>query len=507
METPSLRTAPNPREDPRREPGFGASAARGGLSRTLALACAYCLTGAVGLSLALPPGYATVVWPPSGIALAGLLLWGPRVWPGIWLGSFVVNVWVSLAPADGRISLTPFVVAASIAVGSTLQALLGAALLRRFLGVDRIFESGETVLAFGFMATMCCLLAPTWGVTTLSLAGLVDYSSYFYSWRTWWLGDVTGVLVVAPALLKWRKLVRDQLRPWQRVEAVSLLALLGVTTAFVFLTPSSRLGGALAPSFLPLPCLVWVAFRFRPRGVAVATLLLSAVAVCGTYAGTGPFARGAANDSLLLLQTFTALTTMMALTLSAAVTGHRESEASLRRLGDELQQLALTDELTGLRNRRGFLLVADQGLKVARRSRARCLLVFVDLDGLKQVNDTQGHRAGDALIVDAARVLTSVFRESDVIARVGGDEFAVFALVDKSDTSVAIGGRLQEKLAEFNRQSGRSVPLAMSIGMEELSGDAEVSLVSLLSKADHAMYEQKREETQRRRTGETRRPA
>ena len=287
---------------------------------------------------------------------------------------------------------------------------------------------------------------------------------------------------------------------------VASLALLAATTTFVFFGPSPQRGGAYSPSFLPLPCLVWIAFRFSPRGVALATFLLSAIAVFGTYQGTGPFARATTNESLLLLQSFTGLTTMMALTLAAAVTGQRQSEAALRKLSAEMERLALTDELTGLRNRRGFLLLAEQGLRVAQRSRAKYLLVFVDLDGLKHVNDTQGHKAGDSLIVDAARVLTRVFRASDVIARLGGDEFAVLALVENSDTSVAVSKRLQSSIDEFNRQGGRTPQLSMSFGIEELSSESDVSLEVLISRADRAMYEQKREETQRRQSGETKRP-
>src|SRR4249919_2849856 len=99
--------------------------------KVLALAFGYCLTGGLGLSLAIPPGYATAVWPPSGIALAGVLWWGPRIWPGNWLGSFLLNVWVSFS-ADADLSVTDLGIAASIGVGSTLQALLGSFLLKRW---------------------------------------------------------------------------------------------------------------------------------------------------------------------------------------------------------------------------------------------------------------------------------------------------------------------------------------------------------------------------------------
>ncbi len=478
-------------------------AAAGGLlsvewyPRVLLLAFGYCFTGGLGLSLAIPPGYATSVWPPSGIALAALLLWGPRVWPGIWLGSFLVNVWVSLAPAHASISLTGLLVAASIGVGSTLQALLGAFLLQRWLGVGKVFESGPAVLAFAAIAALACVLAPTWGVVTLGLAGIVNHSAYAESWRTWWLGDLMGVLAIAPALLTWRQLFEFDRRRWHRAEAIGLWLLLALLTGFVFFGPTPLGRGAYPLTFLPLACLVWIAFRLNAGSVALATFLVSTAAVLATTHGIGPFARDTTNESLLLLQTFTGLIIMTALTLAAAATGHKKSEAALRKLSLEMERLALTDELTGLSNRRGFFLLADQGLRMARRTQDKCLLLYADLDGLKQLNDTQGHAEGDALIVAAARLLSRVFRESDVIARLGGDEFAVLAFVDDSDTSAAVGKRLQSAIDEFNRQAGRPFQLSISFGIEELPDTGDVSLEALISQADRAMYGRKRERRQR----------
>jgi diguanylate cyclase (GGDEF)-like protein len=472
-------------------PASGGALSVDRLLKVVALTFGYCLTGGLGLSVAIPPGYATAVWPPSGIALAAVLLWGPRVWPGIWLGSFLLNVWVAWS-ANADFSATNLVIAAGIGVGSTLQALLGAFLLQRWVGVGRLFESGPAVLRFAAIATLCCLLAPTWGVTTLHLAGAVDFAGYFDSWRTWWLGDLIGVLVITPVLLTWREPLHIN-RPWQFAEVIGSLVLLAALTTLVFVGQSPAGDGTYPLSFLPLPCLVLIACRFSPGVVALATCLVSAIAVVSTYYGNGPFAQDATNESLLLLQAFTGLTTMTALTLAAAVTGHKHSQASLRKLSAELEKLALTDELTGLRNRRGFLLLADQGLRIARRTHAKCLLVFVDVDGLKHVNDTQGHKAGDALIVDAARVLTGVFRESDVIARLGGDEFAVLALVDETAASIAISKHLQAKIDEVNHQAGRPFQLSMSFGIEVLSSVSDLSLEDLIARADHAMRAQRRE--------------
>ena len=468
------------------------------LLKIVALACGYCFTGGLGLLLAIPPGYATAVWPPSGIAMAGLMWWGPRVWPGIWVGSFLVNVWVAYAMTNRQPSFTNLLLAASIAIGSTLQALLGAFLVQRWVGVGRLFTSAPAILGFTGIAALCCFLAPTWGVTSLTLTGVIAIEDYLKSWRTWWLGDLMGVLVLTPLLLSWRQLLRMDRRPWQLAEAIGSLALLAALTALVFVGPSPLAADAYPLSFLPLPCLVWIASRYKPGGVALATCIVSAIAVIGTSAGSGPFARADTNASLLLLQGFTGLTTVMTLTLAAAAAGQKKSEISLRRLSLELEQMALTDELSGLRNRRGFLLLAEQGWRLARRTHAKCLLVFFDLDGLKHVNDTLGHPAGDGLIIDAAKVLITVFRESDVIARIGGDEFAVLAVLDKSDSAAAVGKRLQKQIDEFNQKAGRSFHLSMSFGIEELNGASDVSLEDLLSRADRAMYGQKRENMRQR---------
>jgi diguanylate cyclase (GGDEF)-like protein len=237
---------------------------------------------------------------------------------------------------------------------------------------------------------------------------------------------------------------------------------------------------------------VWIAFRFRPGGVALAVCMLSLIAIGATANGAGPFGGARTTASLLALQAFIGLTVVMALTLASAVTGRRQSENALRSYSVEMEQLALTDELTGLRNRRGFLVLADQALRMARRARAKCVLVFIDLDGLKRVNDTRGHAAGDALITDTARVLGHVFRESDVVGRVGGDEFAVFALLDEQDGKTAVAARLQAEIDRFNAQVVPTLRIAMSIGIEEINSTADTPLDVLLSHADRAMYEKKR---------------
>ncbi|MDZ8095433.1 MAG: sensor domain-containing diguanylate cyclase [Nostoc sp. DedQUE05] len=157
----------------------------------------------------------------------------------------------------------------------------------------------------------------------------------------------------------------------------------------------------------------------------------------------------------------------------------------------EGRQLSLTDELTGLHNRRAFLLMAAQQLKIAHRMKVFCWVIFIDLDGLKQINDTLGHDMGDALIIDAGRLLKQSFRSSDIVARLGGDEFIVFISSYFKDADT-IQVRLQTNIANFNQQQNRSYKLSMSIGIERYSPESNMSLEQLIARSDKLMYAQKR---------------
>ena len=167
----------------------------------------------------------------------------------------------------------------------------------------------------------------------------------------------------------------------------------------------------------------------------------------------------------------------------------QERTRDLQRAYDEVHHLSLTDELTGLNNRRGFRLLAEQALRHAARYRIDCSLMFLDLDGLKCVNDDMGHEAGDALIRLAAQALRQTFRDCDILARVGGDEFCVFVLGLQSDA--AVDQRLQETIAVLNAEGRRPYRLSASTGVVHHSMEAGASLDDLIARADALMYERK----------------
>jgi diguanylate cyclase (GGDEF)-like protein len=159
---------------------------------------------------------------------------------------------------------------------------------------------------------------------------------------------------------------------------------------------------------------------------------------------------------------------------------------------ETLQRLATVDELAGLYNRRGFLSLANQHLKLARRTRTGFWLILLDIDRLKQINDTFGHNEGDRAIVMTAEILRKTFRESDIIARLGGDEFSALTIHAADDRVQSMIDRLQENLDHYNATSRVSYELALSVGLARFDPARPVSLEELMASADEALYEHKR---------------
>jgi PAS domain S-box-containing protein len=174
------------------------------LTKLTAMAAAYYVVGRLGLLLAIPPGYATAVWPASGIALAGTLLFGYRVWPGILLGSFLINLRTSLDTTSTASILTTTALAASIGLGASLQAMAGAFLIRRFTQYPTAFVAARDIIKFLLLGgPLSCLVNATWAVTSLLLSGAIHPVDYLFHWWTWWVGDAIGVITFTPLILIW----------------------------------------------------------------------------------------------------------------------------------------------------------------------------------------------------------------------------------------------------------------------------------------------------------------
>jgi len=164
----------------------------------------------------------------------------------------------------------------------------------------------------------------------------------------------------------------------------------------------------------------------------------------------------------------------------------------LRASNEKLESLSLTDDLTGLNNRRGFFTLGQQQVKIAKRLRNEIFLLYIDVDQLKQVNDTYGHPAGDSLLVAVAGILKGTLRESDIIARIGGDEFAVLAMRSKRAGEKGLLVRLEERIRAHNLAGPRKLHLSLSMGIARHEPKKAASLEEFLAQADYLMYQQKR---------------
>ena len=352
----------------------------------LAVCAAYILAGKLSLRFATVHPSASPFWPPTGIAIATLLILGRRFWPTIFLGAFLVNL------TTAGTTLTSL----GIALGNTVEALLATYLVTRFANGRRAFENSWDILRFALYAGILSTgVAATTGVLSLALGGLASWGQYGPIWRTWWLGDATGALVFTPFLLLWSANPRLKWSEREVFEGLCLFGLMLLTVSIVFgpLFHAQMRGDPW--TFLCTPFLMWAAFRFGPREAAAAICILCVVEVAGTVHGYGPFVSESTNKSLLLLQAFVATKTVMILIFAVEVWERRRQEEHAKRL-------AVTDPLTGLANYRLLLERIEAEIKRYGRTNKPFSVLLLDLDGLKKINDEYGHLVGSLAICRVA---------------------------------------------------------------------------------------------------------
>jgi signal transduction histidine kinase/integral membrane sensor domain MASE1 len=291
------------------------------------VALAYYLAGRLGLELAYLDGAVAALWPPAGLGLAVLVLYGPWMVPGIVIGDLFLGDYS-----------TPLGTVLAQTVGNTVALVVAAALLRRLTrgrtGLDRVAD----VLAFIACALVAAVISAAFGPTALRLGDVIATDELGEVFRTWTLGDAAGTLVVAPALLTW---ATGGVRGMRLRELVEAGVLLVVLVLLAELPPQRDV------PYIVFPALLWAALRFGPRGAATAILIVCSITVWNTAQDTGPFVRDSVTDSLLSTQLFIATAAITSLIL-AAVTAER-SRTARALAATEAAQHALADEQAALR--------------------------------------------------------------------------------------------------------------------------------------------------------------
>ena len=309
------------------------------LVSVLLVATAYVAFADVGFTMAFATKQVTAVWPPTGIAIAALVMLGYRVWPGIFIGALASNA----------LSHEPLLTAAAIAVGNTLGPLGGVFLLRRVGGFDAALERVRDVLSLVLLASAVAMtITATNGVLNLALAGIVPWTGFANTWRLWWTGDAMGVLLFAPLILTWWSPPRLAKVAWPyALEALAFAAALVWLATLVFFSDSES-------GYSVYPVIIWSALRFRQRVTALAVVAISTVAIWGTAHGLGPFSVGPPDVRLSTLVTFMAMLSVSGLLLGAVIAERRKATAELQAaerrfhlLAEAVPQMVWTADASG----------------------------------------------------------------------------------------------------------------------------------------------------------------
>lgn len=406
----------------------------------------YFLTGFAGLTyLSTPPGYATPIWIPSGIALGAALIWGLRIVPGIFVASAFLNVFISTR-LDFIVHLyTPLLVGIIIGIGATLQTIAGWFMIKKWIGLQNKLNSPNDILLFALLSgPVSCLVNTTWSNTCLLLLKIVTPSNFLFAWGTWWIGDSTGVLIFTPLFL------------------------------ILFAKPHSIWRQRIVPILIPL-CLSFVAVIFFYH-------LASTIGL----------------KEQLWLVLISGLLFCVLINIILFIVNGQKNIAQIRMKRQAkimktamLERMAHYDALTGLPNRASFLEKLTSALEDAKINQRVIAVCFIDIDNFKQINDTLGHIVGDEILKNIPKLLEPELTKKGFLARFGGDEFAV---IIENVISIDYIKLTLQRFIKILQQPLKIdhheilVSLSMGVATYPMGGD---SAAALIKNADSAMYKAK----------------
>ena len=281
----------------------------------LLVALVYVLGAKVGFTLAFTTKQVTAVWPPTGIALAALLLWGYRVWPAIWVGAFAIN----------SVSSEPLWTAAAIATGNTLAPVFGTFLLRRVGGFENTLDRIRDVLLLAlFGSAIAMTVSATNGVIQLALARIIPWNALASVWWVWWAGDAMGVLFVTPLLLTWITSIQRKEPAEGGALELTILVVTVLASAWVSFLSNFPL------RFSIYPFIIWTALRFRQRETTAAVAVICGVAIWATSHGMGPWISGTLDSRLVQLDSWMSVLAITGLVLGATTAEKRAARKQLQ---------------------------------------------------------------------------------------------------------------------------------------------------------------------------------
>ncbi|OHX21790.1 sensor domain-containing diguanylate cyclase [Chromobacterium sphagni] len=477
------------------------------------VAALYCASAWLGSRLLmLELGMDSVVWPQPGLALAAMLLLGRRIWPGVLLGALLAEGWQWSALIDGLGWLLP---ACGVALGVLAQTLLGAWLVRRHIGRGNPLDSFSHCLLFFVIVVAMTLLGTLIAVASLYLSGQLPQKQLVAEGCLRWLSSGCGVLLFGSMLLIFHR------HRWPRVgreiwyEMLAYFGMVTLLTASIFVWWHPTLDTTYPLDMLVLPLVAWAAFRFTPREVVLALLLIMTLALWGTRHGGGPYLGYSAYSTLIIVQTYIGILTVVSLCVGALMSEQLRIKQELDRQQELLEQqvrirtlaleqshaevlaLSRVDPVTGIANRRCFEESLDGEWRRARRLGAPLGMLMIDIDYFKLYNDHYGHVSGDYCLREVAQAIrSSVRRPQDLVARYGGEEI-ICLLPDTTEDGVAcVGEAVLEAVRDLQLPhvgSAISAIVTISVGGASVLPRETPDSRQLVEAADRQLYRAKQQ--------------
>ncbi|MBA5606928.1 sensor domain-containing diguanylate cyclase [Duganella sp. FT3S] len=438
---------------------------------------AYYACASFGMALfSIQPSNITLLWLPSGIGLAMCAQAGRRAWPCVFAASFFAN-----APGMGAQESLAHLLSTCVAAGAdTLAAALAAAMLRRHLphGLERLSS------LFTFIAAVCLLPTLVSAVilaANLALGGYIAWSASLPFVGMLLFADSLGILLVYPLVAAWRAGPAPRPGAWRASLLVTLLALAMAWLAFTVFA------GLI---FLIVPTLLYLALRGRDQAVYVALALTISAIVALAARDLGPFHVVDTVQARFMLLSYLFSTTVVVLGMAL----QRHDLELETRARQDWQFLANHDALTGLSNRLSFMPMLENEIERARRNGRAFAVATLDIDHFKRINDTYGHQVGDKVLVAVAGRLRAALRTVDMVARMGGEEFAICFPDTPAGEALLAMERLRTGVGQLRvAAGGQQVTVTISGGMAVWRPDQPCGVDQLLDRADQCLYRAKRE--------------
>src|SRR3989344_839506 len=374
--------------------------------KVIILFAAYFISARFGLGISPVSGFATLVWPPTGIALVALFVFGIDLWPAIFLGAFLVNL-ITGAPLAGALS---------IGAGNTVEAIIGVYLLKYFGFQSSLERLKDVLMLIVFASLFSTAVSATIGVTTLLFVHIISLDSYLKTWTAWWIGDMLGNLIVAPFLFVWLAKSSQKINLKRIWELIAVSTLIITISIFVFSSFSKNID---YPSliYLIFPLLIWIAIRFNPKAIVSLIIIISIIAIMGTVSGFGLFINGTTSQALLQLQLFMASLSLTVLVFASVIVEWKNTKTSVfdSKTISKGKSVNMKKRAFFAEKKKNILMKWLQGLSVNKKLSIIIILIIITLlsgvvnfwFGMKMMSGIRSYVGGEGLWSKAQKGATN----------------------------------------------------------------------------------------------------